>query len=314
MDEKPTVTVRKSKDSSGGNPNMAAYILIGIGIFFLLGNLGIIAGILRLWPLIFVAIGIYLLMGRNNAPSELHHEHFSAPKGETQSARVKLNLSVGEASIAPVSDPTVLIEADVTSIGEVRFVAEGEADKFVSLGQTSNMSTEWLNPANWFHHDTYKDLRWTVGLNPDVPTNLDIQGGVGQARIDLSRFDLTGLEIASGVGEMNVTLPARAAHLAAEVRVGVGKLDLTIPSGTSVEATVKGGVGETNITLPMETAARVEASSGVGELKVTSRLQKISGTESGISPRGVWETPDFESAERKIVIHFDGGIGALRVR
>jgi hypothetical protein len=312
--EKRTVVIRRHERRADHDPRVGAYILIGIGLFFLLANLGIISGIIRLWPLIFIAIGAYLLWGRNTAPSELHHEHFSAPKENTEAARVKLNLSVGEAVVSPVADPTLLIDADVVYLGEVKFVAQGDGEKFVSLGQTSNFTTEWLNPANWFHGDVYRDLRWNVRLNPDVPTDLDVNGGAGRSEIDLSRFNLTGLDISNGVGEMVVTLPSRADHLDARVQVGVGRLDLTIPTGAALHATVKGGVGETNITVPVDAAVQVNARSGIGSLKISSRLQKVSGNGEGINPRGTWETPNFASAERQIVIDFDGGIGELNVR
>jgi cell wall-active antibiotic response 4TMS protein YvqF len=314
MDEKPKVTVRKSKDISDGSPHLGAYILIGIGLFLLLANLGIITGILRLWPLLLIGIGAYLLYGQKSAPSEVRHEHFNAPLDNAQSARVKLDLSVGEATVGPVSDPAQLIDADVAYLGEVHFAADGGAEKFVSLGQTSHFAPEWFNPANWFGTNAYKDLRWTVGLNPTIPTDLDIHGGIGQSRIDLNRFALTALDVTSGLGEMDITLPAQSNPLEARLRVGVGKLDVTIPSGANLYATIKGGVGETHITLPADAAARVEASSGIGDLNMSSRFQKLNGNSSGISPRGVWETPNFDSAERKIVIHFEGGIGELRVR
>src|SRR5262249_54231667 len=102
--------------------------------------------------------------------------------------------------------------------------------------------------------------------------------------------------------------------LEARLQVGVGKLDVTIPSGADLHATIKGGVGETRITLPADAAAHIEANSGVGDLNMAPRFQKLKGNSSGIGPRGVWETPNFDSAERKIVIHFEGGIGELRVR
>ncbi len=314
MDEKAKVTVEKRKNSDGNTP-VAAYILIGVGVLFLLANLGIIGSILNLWPLVLIGLGAYIIYGKDKAPSEVHHDHFSAPLDAAQSARVKLDLSIGETTIVPVSNPDLLVDADVAYMGEVRFAAEGNGEKRVTLGQTSRVSNEWFNPANWFSgRNSYKDLRWDIGLNPNVPTDLDIRGGVGQSNIDLSRFDLTALDITSGVGEMNVTLPSRADDLEARLQVGVGKLDLTIPSGASLHAAVKGGVGETVINLPADAAARVEARSGIGELNIGSRLQKLSGSSSGISPNGVWQTPDFENAERQIVIHFDGGIGELRVR
>src|SRR5262249_20823018 len=151
----------------------------------------------------------------------------------------------------------------------------------------SHFAPEWFNPSNWFRSSAYRDLRWSVNLNPSTPTDLDIHGGIGRSRIDLNRFDLTALDVTSGVGEMDITLPAKADSLEARLQVGVGKLDVTIPADANLYATIKGGVGETSITLPADAAARIEASSGIGELSMSSRFQKLDGTSAGIGPRGV---------------------------
>ncbi|MEZ4669492.1 MAG: hypothetical protein R3E39_16420 [Anaerolineae bacterium] len=208
-----------------------------------------------------------------------------------------------------------MIDADMTFLGEMNFVAQGDGQKFVSLSQSSDSWVNWMNPANW-NWDNRADYHSTIGLNTNVPTALDIQGGVGKSNIDLSQLKLSSLEVNGGVGEVNLTLPANSDNLDARIQVGVGRIDLTIPSGAAVNAHVKGGVGETEITLPADSATRIEASSGVGDIKIPSRLQKVSGDDGafGFGKDGVWETPDFATSARKIVIHYDGGVGQLKVR
>lgn len=307
MNEKP-------KRGLGRNPNTGAMILIGIGILFLLANLGILRGIGSLWPLVLVAIGVWMLMGRGQKAT-IRREHFSAPVGSATSARVKLALPIGETSLSGLDDSATLIDADMVFLGEMNFVTQGEAQKFVSLSQTGDSWVNWMNPANW-NWDRREDYHSTIRLNPTVPTNLDIQGGMGKSTLDLSKLHLTGLEISGGVGEVIATLPANSEALDARVQVGVGRLDLTIPSGAALTARVKGGVGETEITLPPDAAARIEASSGVGDVSIPSRLQKVSGDDGsfGLGKSGVWETPNFSSAARQIVIHYESGVGQLRVR
>ena len=307
MNEKP-------KRSEGRNPNTGAMILIGIGVLFLLANLGILSGIGRLWPLVLVGIGAWMLMGRGQNAS-IRREHFSAPVSGASSAHVKLALPVGESTISSLDDPNTLIDADMVFLGEMNFVAQGETEKFVSLSQTRDAWVNWMNPANWNwnQRDGYHS---TIRLNTAVPTDLDIQGGVGQSRIDLSKLHLNGLSVSSGLGELDLTLPATGDSLNAHIQVGVGELDLIVPAGAAVNAQIKGGVGETNISLPADAAVRVEASSGVGDVKIAPRLQKVSGENGNFSlgKSGVWETPNFSSASRQIVIHYEGGIGELKVR
>lgn len=307
MNEKP-------KRREGRNPNTGAMILIGIGVLFLLANLGVLSGIGRLWPLVLVGIGVWILMGRGQKAA-VRREHFSAPVSGATSARMKLALPIGETTIGGLDDPNSLIDADMVFLGEMNFVAQGESEKFVSLSQPGDSWFNWMNPANW-NWNQRDDYRSTIRLNTVVPTDLDIQGGMGKSTIDLSKLHLTGLEVSGGVGEVIVTLPSSSAGLDARIQVGVGRLDLTVPSGAALNARVKGGVGETEITLPADAAARIEASSGVGDVNISSRLQKVSGDDSnfGLGKKGVWETSNFSSAAQQIVIHYDGGVGQLRVR
>lgn len=54
----------------GGRLPLGPVILIGIGVLFLLDNLGLLplVEVLRYWPLILIAIGVYLLYSRLSGP------------------------------------------------------------------------------------------------------------------------------------------------------------------------------------------------------------------------------------------------------
>jgi hypothetical protein len=310
MEEKPKIKIKRGETRVSDRQNWWPYLLIGIGLFFLLGNLGIIAGLLRLWPLILVAVGVMLLFGKTGNPT-VKHEHFSEPVEGAESARVKLNLAVGEHNVMSTTTPDTLIDADLTYVGEVAFAVSGEQEKVVSLSQSPAFTVEWLNPANWFNHN--QKLRWDVGLSPNVPIDLDVHGGVGAARLDLSNLNLTHIEVGGGVGEIDLTLPARGDY-DGYLKIGVGEFRISVPSGASTDLRVKGGVGECTINVPPDAAVRLDARTGIGDISVSPRMTRVSGGGDGISKSGVWETPDFASAERKIVIDYDGGVGELRVR
>jgi hypothetical protein len=317
MEEKRKVVIKRHEPgSNGGGPNTGAWILIGIGIFLLLANLGIIAGLSRLWPLILIVLGLWILSGRGTRV-ETKHERFTAPVENAKSARVKLNLSVGDTTVTPLADTEQLIDADINYLGEVHFATQGDSEKFVSLGQTENSWSAFMNPVNWtwFGRRPDTDLSWRIGLNPSIPTDLDINGGVGRCRIDLSAMNLTALDVSGGVGEINVTLPAKNDHLDGRIQVGVGKLDINIPQGLTANLRVKGGVGETIISTASDAAVRIMAKTGIGDVDMASRFQRISGGEDDfIGKSGVWETPGFNESAQQIIIDFDGGIGQLRVR
>jgi hypothetical protein len=311
FEEKPK---RGGNNISGLRSNTGAMILIGLGVVLLLANFGILNGIGQLWPLVFVGVGVWLLMGKGTKV-EIKHEHYSALIGGATSARVKLSLPIGESTIREVDDASTLIDADMNFVGEMVFNVQGETEKTVNLSQTSDSWQSWMNPANW-NWDAGKQLHSTIGLSKSVPMVLDIHGGVGKSDIDLSRMRINNLDVNGGVGEIIMTLPTTADSLNLRAQVGVGRMELTVPVAINLGARIKGGVGETSIRLPADAAVRLEANSGVGGVTVGSRLQKISGDNGnfGLGKDGVWETANYSSAATKISIHYDGGVGQLIVR
>ncbi len=309
MQEKPKVKIKRGEVRD--TQNWWPYILIAIGIFFLLANLGIVAGLIRLWPLILIVVGLMLLFGHTGSVA-IKRAHFEAPVDNAESARVRLNLPVGRNHIGTASTPDKLIEADITHVGEVDFAVTGEREKMVSLSQSSTFYMEWLNPATWFNNK--QELYWEIGLSPNVPIDLDVNGGVGESRLDLSGLNLSRVEVGGGVGEIDLTLP-NSGDYDGYLKTGVGSLKITMPSGANANLQVKGGIGECIINVPGDAAVRVQARMGVGDIRVPSRMSKVSGGDGDfVSKSGVWETPGFASAEHQIIIDFDGGVGALNIR
>ncbi len=308
FNEKP-----KPGDANHSNANMIAWGVIGGGTVLLLGNLGILSGILSLWPLALVGGGVWFLT-QKGTKMEIKHEHYSAEIGDATSARVKLSLPVGETTIHGI-DGTTLIDADMKFVGDMTFSADGEPEKVVKLRQTGDSWTSWAKPTNW-SWDAGRELYSTIGLNTNIPMTLDINGGVGQSNIDLSHMQVNHLDVSGGVGEIRLTLPSKSDSLDVRAEVGVGRMEMTVPANISVNARLKGGIGETVINLPMETGVRLQANSGIGDINVGSRFQRVSGHNSdwGLGKKGVWETANFATASQKITIHFDGGVGQLTVR
>ena len=299
---------RKRVDFTSSPQQSLAYIIIGIGVVWLLMN---VVG-WSLWPLLLVGIGILMLTG-NLRPGDVQHHHFRAPIDEAESAEINLNLEVGETTIHPLSDENTLIDAELAHLGDVTFTVTGEQHPIVNLEHSEHFSFRWLNPANWFSH--FSDLNWDIGLSPRLPTRLNVNGGAGKSVLNLDGINLTGLGVKSGLGEVDLTLPATTESYDAQLTGGVGEFKITISRGAAINLDIKGGVGEFKINLPRESVARIEASMGVGEVKTSSRFTKISGGHTaGVGGSGTWETEGFETTDRKIYIRFSGGMGALNVQ
>jgi hypothetical protein len=339
-------------------------VLIGAGVVALLGNMGVleranIVVLLRLWPLIFIVIGLDIIFGRRwpaagaligvgavilvialmlVGPSmglgddwDVKRKTLVEPLGEATSARVVLDLSTGPTEISALSDSDDLIKADVSYTGNLRFSARGKQDKkTINLEHRGHdWSFFWLG---WPKDDD--ELRWDIGLSPRLPLDLKIDGGSGRSTLDLSRLQLTALELDVSSGSVRASLPPGENRYEAKVDGGSGSCTLELADGTDVDLEtdvssgsfkieigaesdvslrVDGGSGRTTIDLPAGAAVRVDVrDSGSGRVRVPSNLER---TRRGEKDEGTWQTPDFEDAAYKIVIVVeDLGSGSIEVR
>ena len=122
---------------------------------------------------------------------------------------------------------------------------------------------------------------WNVGLNSTVSYQLNLNVGVGQSNIDLSKLLISGGEIDGGVGTSDLYLP------------GDGKYRLNI----------NGGVGTIKIYVPAGLAVRAEVDGGLGSFNRLSNMEEVR--------KDVYETPGFSSAEDAVTLIIDGGVGSI---
>jgi predicted membrane protein len=252
------------------------------------------------------------------------------PLGAAASARVRIDLPVCETYIHSAPADT-LINANLTYIGEINFTVTGETEKIVNLSQKAGPS-DWMRGVfGWI--GSKGGLRWNIGLGTGAPLALDIHSGVGETKIDLTDVQVSDLNVYGGTGELDLVLPAgtyaakvsggvgefdvrvpAGATVDLDVRAGTGEVDLDIGAGAAVNAIIKGGVGEFKVRVPAGAAVRVEATLGLGDVQLPPNFTRLSGENAMFSQQGVWQTADYDAAERKITLKFEGGVGGLRVK
>lgn len=256
------------------------------------------------------------------------------PLADATAAEVHLFIPVAETTIhsAPAS---TLFSAELTYIGELEYTVTGEGRKQISLGQKTAA-------ADWMKHmfawvGTQNHLRWDIGLAQGIPVDLRVHAGVGKATIDLTNVSLSALSVEGGTGSLELTVPASTERLPVRLNGGVGEYTVTladnantdlrvttgtgqatvkIGQGSDVSATIQGGVGQTDIHIPQGAAVRIKAQMGLGDISAPARFVRTKG-ESGFGPVakvGVWETAGYDTAERRITITFQGGVGGLTIR
>jgi len=68
---------------------------------------------------------------------------------------------------------------------------------------------------------------------------------------------------------------------------------------------VNGGIGQTTISIPAGVAARIEANAGIGQVHVNGNFQRQDR---------YYVSPGYATAEQRIDIDVDGGIGGITVQ
>lgn len=314
-------------------------LLIGVGLVWLLGNLGLIQGnslslLGSLWPVILIAVGLDLLVGRGSpvvgavigllliavlvgaliagpalglkTPNgNFRVERFSSPLDSASSSDVRINSGSEPVSIRALNDSNQLIDATIGHYGTIDFNVSGDKDKVVTLSHNN------ASPVFNFNFGDLKDLRWDIGLSPNVPTRLELSSGSGSVDLNLSGMKMNGVLLDSGSGSVNVVLSETTQPYTAEIHSGSGSVNVQLPANTDVTLRTDSGSGSVNVRLPSNTAVRVEVSDhGSGSVSIGGGLSHVSGSDK----EGTWESQGYAQAAHKILIQVVGmGSGSLSI-
>lgn len=288
-------------------------ILITIGILFLLANMGLLPYSFweigfRFWPLILILVGLDIIIGRYSlvgslvivvlwigllggafwltyaqgngmlpAPAGVS-DQVSQPLGEVKSATVDMTIGAARTNVSALSvDSSDLLKGTFSHAQGARVVKTyntfGSEARLALKEEGVNFVLGGPNVSNW-----------DIGLYPQIPLALRINGGIGRATLDLSDLNITALSVDTGVGSIEVKTP----------KTGVSTLRLN------------GGVGSAIVSIPPGVAARIRVSGGLGGLNVdTARFPKFGDT---------YQSADYAAAANKIDIEIDGGLGSISIR
>ena len=302
-----------------------ALVLVGAGIVLLLWNLGYLPQLswpvlLRLSPLLLVALGIDLLIGRRSAAgaflsailiialiggalylafsaesipalskwtasAEFKREHVEHPLDGTERATVYIDWSSLPGQLGTLRDSRNLIEGDIAYRGELRFEVDEHGNR-ADIHVSTRFTTVGFGLTDLI---TQEDDRWDLALSPEVLLDLTLDAGSGPVSFDLADLQVTDLVIDGGSGPVTLTLPAE----------------------TTMSVRIDGGSGPIRIDLPDDVGAQVVLDSGSGPLAAGNRLRLVRGKSRG---DGVWETDNFETAEYTITFDIDQGSGPVTFR
>jgi hypothetical protein len=286
-------------------------ILIGLGLVFLLNNLGMVSWdvwdiIARFWPILLIAIGLDILIGRRSilgsllalavvvvvvgaglwlitsqvapGPALTYESIDQSLEGATR-ADVTIGFGAGALRVGVAPEGSSLITGRV-ALGQ----GEHLVRDFRKSGDTAVLTLRSEGFAFFpFVGRWNADKLWDLRLSPDVLLHLNINTGVGESTLDMERLKLTELDLHAGVGKVTLTLPGRG----------------------QMQASINGGIGEVAVRIPAGVAARVHATAGVGNSQVVGTYQR---------QNGVYVSPGYDTAENRVDLEVKGGIGKITVQ
>jgi hypothetical protein len=169
----------------------------------------------------------------------------------------------------------------------------------------------------------------TVGLNPAVPVDLNLEFGAGEADLDLGGLSLRRVSLSTGASDTRVSFSSPNRIDADRVRMEAGAAQLYVSGLGNTHASrieFDGGVGHATLDFggawTRDASAKVEI--GMGSLtlrfprdlgvRITKDTFLASFDHAGLVKRGdAWYSRNWDSAARKLTVDIDAAFGSIDV-
>ncbi len=290
-------------------------LLILVGAFFLLGNLGYMPAlswraVISLWPVLLILFGIELIVARRQPllalvveilvviaavalvaaqPSGLlapvigtPGSSFSRPRDDARTLSLRVDGGAGRYTVA--GGATSLVEASSEG-GEIA----------VHDARRGDLADIRVQPAN------AGDVLFLRGVPPsdvnvrvasDVPTSLRISGGAGDFTVDLHDIKVTDARVDTGASRLDLTLPTPSGDVPVRVSAGAASVTIVVPDGVEASITTSGGIVSTTTLNP--------------------RLG--SGTSGGVARGGaVQQTSGYTTAHDRVTVTISAGASSVTI-
>lgn len=142
---------------------------------------------------------------------------------------------------------------------------------------------------------------WNIGLKKDIPQELIIKQGFGEANIDLEGSALKKFIFETKVGKADINLRNTSVPMfSCKAIAGEATIDLTGKWKNDLHAIIKGGVGNLNLKLPSGCNLHVVANGILGNIDAP-----------GLRRRGDTYSQEVSNSRPTLYIDITGGIGNI---
>ncbi|MFO8036312.1 MAG: DUF5668 domain-containing protein [Anaerolineales bacterium] len=259
-----------------------ALILVLFGFLFLLRNFEIIDidvwGVF--WPTFLILLGVWFIWGSlaRTPPVESQESSIALDGGEE--ARIRVKHGAGRLRVSESTDPDLLLSG-VFGWGLDEVVKREGSTMDVLLSPSHGVFPDVIFPWTW---TSGHGLDWSVQINQNIPLSLTFETGAGDAQLDLSQMNVKNLKLHTGASSTTLTLPEKAGQTTVQVEAGVASVSIKIPANV---------------------AAIIKAEGGLASIQINQERFPRRGD--------VYQSEDYESAENKVEMKIETGLGSVKV-
>ncbi len=249
-------------------------VSIGIGVVFLLGNFGYLQTsawrlLLQLWPVLLIAWGLDLLVGRRGMVSAavgvliglallggivwfavvnpslraaVSTEGFEQPLGDVDKGDVRIETIFTDLSVDGGAAVGNLVDGEVSAMRNNGFDMEyrtREDTGIFVLRPQRRVNVVFLG-------DPGRNP-WQVNLSDEIPLELESQVIMGSQEVDLDGLQIDRLDVETVMGSTVLALGDQAEYKG-DVSTVMGEVVIVVPAG--VEVVIETDLGMTAVNLP----------------------------------------------------------------
>jgi len=244
-------------------------VLIGIGVFFLLVNLGyvsfsILFGIFDLWPLILIVVGVNILFkkksivsfitwilffivlilygtfyqGRNIAKGEWVRNNINVKK-HMETSYAKLDLDIGAAKINVGSEVESLLVANLKG-RDLDYNETYKNNKETAQFSFESKNIRAINLKN-------NNADYSFNLNKDIIWDLDLDLGAVSGKLNLEEVPVRSIDLDFGAGNIDIVLGTKYNNSNIKIDSGASNLTIVVPKDAGVKLKLDTALTKTNI-------------------------------------------------------------------
>lgn len=256
------------------------FLLVVLGLLLFLQTTGILK--FEVWNLFFpvfiILVGGWMIFRTLNSNQPSSAEELALPKENFERVEMEIKHGAGRINIKESLSDGFLLRG--TFMGGVRHRLENHQPMAAIFLQPPS---DWIDAVPF--GSTSNGFDWQIDLNPTIQYKLNFKTGAGESRLDLSRLQISEINLETGASSTVVKLPENSGF---------------------TNVMIKAGVASVEVDVPQQVAAQIKIDSGLSGVNINSIRFKNLGN-------GSYQSDGYEQSANKVKIFIEGGLGSFQI-